>query len=201
MMQDVQAFLRQLSPALVVDVETGGLDPSTAPILEVAVGVVLDGYLGDVLRWRVLPYADAPIDPEAVALVGFTGTAGWARQGAVSEEEALGQLDQHLRGFPAHRAFTWIGHNTPFDRAMLRAASARAGVRFLGEACGHRDIDTMAIATVAQATGIVSSRSLEALTTAAGLRRKEPRIHRADEDVRLTWAVLGWLLAHLRWVP
>lgn len=196
---DVQPLFRHLSPAIVVDVETGGLDPLTSPLLEVAVGIVQDGYLVDVYAARVLPYDPERVDPEAAQVVGYTDAEEWAQSGAVSEAEALrGALD-FVQAHHREERVTWIGHNAAFDRGFLAAAAKRTDLAFLGEHCRHRDIDTMVLATVPQAAGILPSRSLDALCLGAGVERSGRRFHSAAEDVRLTWAALGWLLLHLRW--
>lgn len=182
-------------PLVVIDVETGGLDPQRDALLSVAAVDSRDG-----ARFHTLVRAapGARISDEALAVNGF------CREDCLSlarpaEADALRRLAAWL---DARRPFIAAGCNVAFDAAFLRAAAARAG---LALEIGHRLFDIQTLALAAHALGAVTlperdgrpSASLDAILKAVGLARPAGA-HRADEDAALTARAIEQLFAALR---
>ena len=119
---------------VVIDVETGGFDPQSHALLEIA-GCILEmddqGNLmpGPVLAWNVAPFPGSQLDAAALE---FTGIDPYnPLRGAVSEEEALRQLfgpiRKSIKATGCNRAIL-VGHNARFDHSFLFAAASRCEV-------------------------------------------------------------------------
>lgn len=154
---------------VVIDLETGGFDPDTNPILEIA--AVQVGFSGGRLlpteRWRcdVHPYPGGALNPAALKITGIDPSD--PQRQALAEAEALRELFRQVRATMkrerCHRAIM-VAHNAAFDqqflqRALLRTQLKRSpfhpfsfidtaslaavayGHTVLSEACARADID------------------------------------------------------------
>lgn len=118
---------------VVVDVETGGLNPETDALLELA-AVLLDvnaqGKIVPVdrIQIHVAPFEGANLDPISMKINGIDVDHPF--RNAVPEAEALQQFFQPIRQrvklYGARRAIL-VGHNAAFDLAVINAAVARTG--------------------------------------------------------------------------
>lgn len=118
-----------------VDVETGGFNPQTDALLEIAVVLV---HIGEDGRWQrhgthachVVPFEGANLEPEALEFNGID--PHHPLRFAVPEKEALQQVfrpvRQAVRAHGCSRA-VMVAHNPAFDLAFVNAAAARAGVK------------------------------------------------------------------------
>jgi len=120
---------------VVVDVETGGLEPGTDALLELA-AVILDvdeqGKIVPVDRVavHVEPFEGARLDPVSMKINGIDIEN--PLRGAMSEVEALRTfflpIRRKVKAVGARRAIL-VGHNAPFDLAFINAAAARTGYK------------------------------------------------------------------------
>ena len=120
---------------VVVDVETGGFNPQTDALLEIA-GVMLemdeDGRIsrGATHTYHVQPFEGANIEPAALAITGID--PHHPLRPALPEREALRRLFREVRTelekYGCNRAVL-VGHNAFFDLNFLNAAVARSGVK------------------------------------------------------------------------
>ncbi|HEV2112428.1 MAG TPA: ribonuclease T [Gammaproteobacteria bacterium] len=120
---------------VVVDVETGGFNPQTDALLEIA-GVMLemdeDGRIsrGETHTYHVQPFEGANIEPAALAITGID--PHHPLRPALPEREALRRLFREVRTeldkYGCTRAVL-VGHNAFFDLNFLNAAVARSGVK------------------------------------------------------------------------
>lgn len=118
-----------------VDVETGGFNPNTDALLEVAAVTLRlddDGRLRrhETFACHVAPFAGARLDPASLAFTGIDPYHPFRE--ALPEHEALQRIFQPIRRAvrEAHctRAIL-LGHNPSFDLAFINAAVARAGIK------------------------------------------------------------------------
>lgn len=120
---------------VVVDVETGGLEPSTDALLELA-AVILDmdesGKIvpGERVAVHVEPFEGARLDPVSMKINGIDVES--PLRGALAEYEALQTFFRPIRRkvkeVGARRAIL-VGHNAPFDLAVINAAVARSAYK------------------------------------------------------------------------
>ncbi|MGH8414705.1 MAG: ribonuclease T [Gammaproteobacteria bacterium] len=120
---------------VVVDVETGGFNPETDALLEIA-GVLIDmddaGLLhrGATIAYHVQPFEGANLNPEALAFTGID--PHHPLRPAIPERDALQRLFREVRAnlhqYNCTRAIL-VGHNAFFDMNFLNAAIARSDIK------------------------------------------------------------------------
>jgi ribonuclease T len=120
---------------VVVDVETGGFNPQTDALLELAVCIIEmddDGWThpGEVMMRHVEPFEGANIEAAALEFNGIR--PDHPLRLAVEERRALQELflpvRQTLRATGCKRAIL-VGHNAHFDLSFLNAAISRTGYK------------------------------------------------------------------------
>ena len=120
---------------VVVDVETGGFDPQTDALLEIAAVVIgMDErgciYREKTLAHHVLPFPGANLDAEALAFNGIDPYHPF--RNAVPELEALksifSRVSKSVKENHCSRAIL-VGHNAFFDLGFLNAAVKRNDIK------------------------------------------------------------------------
>lgn len=135
---------------VIVDVETGGVDPQKSALLEMCV-VLLDineqGHFTPTTSFfeHVLPFEHSELDPKSLA---FNHIDPWQPlRFAVDEKQALLNLftpiNKALKQSCCQRAVL-IGHNAWFDLLFVKAAAKRAGVKLPFHAFTCFDTATLA---------------------------------------------------------
>ena len=135
---------------LFLDLETGGLDPSKDPILEVAAFIPADNNLA---CFRVSP-GQRKVTPEAAAVNGYD-EAKWGF--CLSHWWAMSVLQN---AFCSHD-YILCGHNVRFDFEFLTSAFSEQAMS--PPRVDHHFIDTAALAVPLLLTGEVKSLSLSSL--------------------------------------
>ena len=120
---------------VVVDLETGGFQPSTDALLQIAavfIDIDAQGVLrrGETHSFHVKPFENARMDPASL-LVNKIDPWHPLRP-AISEDDALHRIFRAVRA--AIRAYgcrrgVLVGHNAAFDLSFLNAAVARTGIK------------------------------------------------------------------------
>jgi ribonuclease T len=120
---------------VVVDVETGGFQPGTDALLQIA-GVLIDidpnGRLhrGETHSYHVRPFENSRLDPASL-LVNKIDPWHPLRP-AIDESDALQRIFRAVRtAIRSHgcRRAVLVGHNAAFDLAFLNAAVMRTGMK------------------------------------------------------------------------
>lgn len=174
----VNRVLRGHGQLLVIDIETGGLDPNKNALLQVALVRVTNGQELERFQWDILPEPGLQIDGEAAAVSGWTGPSAKG----VSEEQFLREILQILPVKPR----VWLGHRVDFDLAFLAAAAQRH--QFPPTLFDPRyKVDT---ATFARSLGI--SDKMDDLIQRYGLPARSQ--HDAMEDALLSFSIYRKLL-------
>ncbi|MDQ3564310.1 MAG: ribonuclease T [Pseudomonadota bacterium] len=120
---------------VVVDVETGGFDPATNALLEIAAVAVMSDERG---AWRrektvachVQPFPGAHLNQASLKFTGIDPHHPF--RFAVPEHEALESIFEFVRQVVANTGCTraiLVGHNPSFDLAFIKAAVARTGIK------------------------------------------------------------------------
>ena len=174
---------------VVVDVETGGFNPHTDALLEIAAVMVERDVEG---RWRpgcthschVEPFEGANIEPASLEFTGID--PGHPLRFAVTEREALSQIFKPVRNaVKAHgctRALL-VGHNAAFDLAFVNAAAERAGLK-RNPFHPFSTLDTVSLAALAFGQTVLA-RAVEA----SGRTWDENDAHSAIYDAEQTAAL------------
>lgn len=120
---------------VVVDVETGGFNPTTDALLEIAAVTLRMTDAGrlepdETVSTHVIPFEGANLDPKSLEINGIDP---WhPLRAARNEHDALAFVFQPVRRAVRDSGCTraiLVGHNAAFDLNFLNAAVARSGIR------------------------------------------------------------------------
>jgi ribonuclease T len=171
---------------VVVDVETGGFNPLTDALLEIAAVTLM---LGEQGLWRqeqtiachVQPFPGANLDPVALEFTGIDPYHPFRL--AVPEEQALQTVFSAVhKAIEAHgcsRAIL-VGHNPAFDLAFIKAAIKRTGIK-PNPFHSFSTFDTATLAGLAFGQTVLSRAVI-----AAGLEWDQAEAHSAIYDAERT---------------
>ena len=159
----------------VIDVETNGLDPLSADIIEIAALHVADG--AAVREFSQLIRIDHPLPSDIVHLTGITDTD--LLENGCPLEQVLADLLEFIGDTPL------ISHNAAFDQRFLTAACHRVGFAIPS----NRFIDTLALAR--RKIMDVPNYKLTTLAAHLGINVQHP--HRALADCHATHLIFSKL--------
>lgn len=171
---------------VVIDVETGGFNPATDALLEVA-AVLLRfneaGLLepGESHRLLIKPFEGANLEPASLQITGIDPFN--PLRPAVDEDEALGRLFNEIRRevkAQGCKRAVLVGHNAFFDLQFLNAAAERCQIK-RNPFHPFSSFDTATLAGVAFGQTVLS-RAVEA----AGASWDDESAHSALYDAEKT---------------
>lgn len=176
------ALIKGFNDAVVVDVETTGLDPQSDRIVSVALirssfeslRANPNGLHGETMDALVNPQRRIP--KQASRIHGITDEN-------VSDKGPFSDVAQELRDFIGDLPI--IAHNVSFDKGFLNAEFKRAGVKTLAR---NRSYCTMRRYREFN-HGTRKGSSLDDVVEAMGVCRRQGNIHEAVEDANLAWQV------------
>jgi ribonuclease T len=174
---------------VVVDVETGGFNPRSDALLEIAAVLVepdAHGRLavGETWRYHVRPFEGANIEAAALEVNGIDP---WhPLRPALPERDALQRIFREVRAAVRRHDCTraiLVGHNAFFDLQFLNAAIERTGIK-RNPFHPFSSFDTATLGGVAYGQTVLSR-----IVTAAGLEWDSSSAHSAAYDAQITAAV------------
>lgn len=183
---------------VVVDVETGGFNPVTDALLEVAAVFLRlddDGRIepGDKHRYMVKPFEGANLEPASLQVTGIEPFN--PMRPAVDEGEALRRLFTEIRrevkAQECKRAVL-VGHNAFFDLQFINAAVERCAIK-RNPFHPFSSFDTATLAGVAFGQTVLSR-----AVAAAGFTWEEERAHSALYDAEKTASVFCEIVNRFR---
>ena len=132
-MMEIKNRFRGFLP-VVVDLETGGLNPTRNAILELCIVlprcVENELICDDVHHWHIAPHPDTTVEEQSIKLTGIN-PADPDRE-AVSEHTAISEclriVRQAIRATKCTRAIL-TAHNAHFDQSFLKEAIRRSGIK------------------------------------------------------------------------
>jgi ribonuclease T len=174
---------------VVVDVETGGFNPKTDALLEIAACILrMDDFgrlvMSETISVHVEPFDGANIDPKSLEITGIRLDS--LLRGAVPEKEALSRIAQpirkEIRATGCQRAIL-VGHNAFFDLSFVNATIARTDFK-RSPFHPFSSFDTATLAGLAFGQTVLS-RAVQS----AGLEWNESEAHSAVYDTEKTAAL------------
>jgi ribonuclease T len=171
---------------VVVDVETGGFNPSTDALLELAAILLRrnddgDLVLGERFRYLVKPFEGGRLEPASLQVTGID--PHHPLRPAISEDEAVRSLFREVRrevkAEGCKRAIL-VGHNSFFDLQFLNAAVERCAIK-RNPFHPFSSFDTATLGGVAYGQTVLG-RAVEA----AGFEWDEDQAHSALYDAEMT---------------
>lgn len=171
---------------VVVDVETGGFNPATDALLEIAAVTLRMDNNGrlvpdEPVSTHVTPFEGANLEPKSLEVNGIDP---WhPLRAARSEHDALSFLFQPVRRAVKDNGCTraiLVGHNAAFDLNFLNAAVERAGIR-RNPFHPFSFFDTVTLSALAYGQTVLARAARE-----AGLEWDPAEAHSAVYDTQLT---------------
>jgi len=171
---------------VVVDVETGGINPRTDALLEIAAVFLSMDRAGrlepvETVAYHVEPFPNANLDPSSMAVTGIDPYHPF--RFAVPERDALGNVFRKVRRAlkEAHcqRAIL-VGHNAFFDLNFLNAAVARNDIK-RNPFHPFSNFDTVSLAGLAYGQTVLAKAA-----AVAGIAWDEREAHSAIYDAERT---------------
>jgi ribonuclease T len=171
---------------VVIDVETGGFQPATDALLQIAAVFVQIETGGRLVRgathsYHVRPFENSRLDPISLQVNRIDP---WhPLRPAIDEGDALGRIFREVRAairLQGCRRAVLVGHNASFDLAFLNAAVARTGLKrnpFHPFSC----FDTATLAGAALGQTVLAK-----ATAVAGLQWDKSSAHSATYDAERT---------------
>ena len=180
---------------VIVDVETGGFDPRTDALLEVAAVIVAPGAGG---RWslvatpatHVAPFPGARVERAALEVNGIDPDN--PLRGALPGREALQRIFAPVRRAVREHGCTraiMVGHNPSFDLAFVNAAAARTGMK-RNPFHPFSSFDTATLGGLAYGQTVLS-RAVQAAGLEWDSRQAHSAIYDAEQTARLFCAVVN----------
>ncbi len=185
---------------VVVDVETGGVDPERSALLEMCV-VLMDineeGLITPASRFfeHILPFENSQLDPESLA---FNHIDPWQPlRFALDEKEALKRLfapiNAALKQSRCQRAVL-VGHNAWFDLLFVKAAAIRVGIKLPFHAFTCFDTATLAGLMYGQT---VLAKAMKAAGIPFDVKEAHSAIYDAEKTAELFCTIVnGWRGMH-----
>lgn len=183
---------------VVVDVETGGFNPRTDALLEIAAVMVelqSDGSFapGATHRYHVKPFAGANLEPASLEVNGID--PHHPLRPALPEQDALQRIFREVRTavreHECKRAIL-VGHNAFFDLHFLNAAIERCGIK-RNPFHPFSSFDTATLGGIAYGQTVLSR-----IVEAAGLEWDSSSAHSAAYDARITAEVFCTIVNQFR---
>lgn len=120
---------------VVIDVETGGFNPKTDALLEIAAVIIDmkscgDLYLKETVHCNVEPFRGANMEASALQFTGIDPHSPF--RNALSEKMALDKIFTPIRKAIKDTGCTraiLVGHNASFDHSFVFAAAERTGIK------------------------------------------------------------------------
>jgi ribonuclease T len=171
---------------VVVDVETGGFNPRTDALLEIAAVLIepdTEGRFapGESWRYHVQPFDGANME---AASLEVNGIDPWhPLRPALPERDALQRVFREVRAAVRRHDCTraiLVGHNAFFDLNFLNAAVERCGIK-RNPFHPFSSFDTATLGGVAYGQTVLSR-----IVEAAGLEWDSSAAHSAGYDARIT---------------
>ena len=187
---------------LILDTETGGLDPEKHSILQVgAILWELDApIVGQPVFEQKIIEMPCNVDPEALAVNGID--IARHRQVALTPGEALHGfkrwLDQHFDEEKVVLGGHNIGFDVSFIRRLYRVCYGEDGAKLYEERFSHRTLDTASIARFLIMAGLVPVQDPKSNSLFEHFGVSPERPHDALEDAIATARLLNKLLEVVR---
>ncbi len=174
---------------VVVDVETGGLNPATDALLEIAAVLTDmdengDLFAAETFDYHIEPFEGSRLDPDSMAINGIRPDNPFRKEIAVPEKQALealfSEVHEALNQTKCSRAIL-VGHNAFFDLMVMNAAIERTGLSKSNPFHRFSSFDTATLAGLAYGQTVLA-RALNA----AGIRWRKEDAHSARYDAENT---------------
>jgi DNA polymerase-3 subunit epsilon len=144
-----------MSKMLVIDTETGGLDPTRHSILSVGLVVWHDGAV-EVAEEIHIAEPEMVVEPEAMEINEID--TRWLARNGLPPARAVGRIEQVITtSFPIERdpKVPVAGHNVHFDVAFIRRLYSLAGL-IQGPRFAHRLLDTASVLKFLALAGLIT---------------------------------------------
>lgn len=190
---------------VIIDVETGGFNPQTDALLEVAAVILhMDEHgrlsISERIQRHIQPFVGANLEAEALKFNKIDPFH--PLRNAVTEHDALSDIfnlvRQHVKSSHCQRAIL-VGHNPSFDLSFVHAAASRCQIKrnpFHPFSC----FDTATLSALALGQTVLA-RASEAANIAFDKAQAHSALYDAERTAELFCAIVNQWLALGGWDP
>lgn len=172
---------------LVIDTETGGLNPERHSLLEVGLAAYKEGEIIGRKEF-FLKEEEYHVTPKAMEVNNFRLNQVYEQ--GITPALAVHQIDGFVKlHFGDAKSFTLMGHNVGFDHGFLKKLFERQGLN-IDEFISYRKFDTSTLIATAKVIGVLPMDAPGGLHPLADyLQIPYDSAHTAMADIELTIAV------------
>lgn len=180
---------------VVIDMETGGFNPKTDALLEVAAVLLRIDEKGEIYRhrtvsWHVQPFEGANLEPKSLEVNGIDPFHPLRL--AVPEENAINALFKEVRKELKVNECTraiLVGHNAAFDLNFLNEAVARTGIK-RNPFHPFSNFDTVTLAAMAYGQTVLA-RAVQAAGMSWDSNEAHSAIYDAEKTADLFYTIIN----------
>lgn len=172
-----------MSKLLIIDTETGGLDPITHSILSLGVVVLNDKEIEDATEWLIIePTIHVTVDAMAINKISLDQLAQYGKLA----ETVVQELEDWLSFYFGSDKITLGGQNTYFDAGFLKRLYMFAPKYSFNNRYSYRLIDTASLAWFLISTGKLQVENYSLTTLFKHFNLEPPVAHTALGDAFAT---------------
>ncbi len=180
---------------VVIDVETGGFNPKTDALLELAAVLLRMDEKGEIYRhrtlsWHIQPFEGANLEPKSLEVNGIDPYHPLRL--AVPEDNALNALFKDVRKEIKNNDCTraiLVGHNAFFDLSFLNQAVERTGIK-RNPFHPFSNLDTVTLGAMAYGQTVLA-RAVQAANIAWDSNEAHSAIYDAEKTAELFCTVVN----------
>ena len=172
-----------------IDVETTGVDCTKHGIIQLSGIVEIDGKEKERFDYRVRPFSDDVVDPEALKVSGNTveGVMTFASTAEIHSKFTK-MLCAYIDKYSRFDKFHFIAYNAGFDSDFVRKFLEKNGDKFYGSLFYYPAIDVMNTAAeyFLQVRSKLENFKLVTVAKALDMDVDESRLHDSMYDIEIT---------------
>jgi DNA polymerase III epsilon subunit-like protein len=185
-----------MTKLLVIDTETGGLDPEKHSIIQFGAVVWEDGKLGDSIEFYIVELPKIIADESALKINNISLDHVYKTGELVGT--AIDKIQEFVaKNFPEGEPVALVGHNVAFDVAFTKRLYKRINkMELFNKTFSHRLLDTAGIVRFLSLSGKLqlTSASSDAAFKHFGIEPDPNERHTALADAKATGQLLTSLL-------
>ena len=177
------------------DIETTGVKYWKNGIHQISGMIIIDDEIKEEFNFKVQPYKDALIEPEALAIGNVTleQIKAYKPFREVYNELTL-MLSKYVDRFNKKDKFFLVGfNNAPFDNQFLRAFFTQNNDNYFGSYFWSNSIDVMVLASnkLKNEREKLENFQLKTVAKYLGIEIDESKLHDANYDISLTYQIFN----------
>lgn len=175
----------------IVDVETGGLDPTNCAVVQLAAIIVVNDKVVDTFNYKLKPLPEDVITLAALGVSGTTlGELQSYQDATKAHSEIKTRLSKIVNPYDTKDKMWFLGYNAWFDYQFVRQWFGRCNDKYFGSLFWYPPIDIMQMAAlkIGPDRASMPAFKLENVATYFGVKQTG-ELHDAMVDVQMTYEI------------